>query len=70
MAPRILAWIDDHDGNYTASYVSQETLNLRLPARRQFPNREHARRWIMEEAQELSCVVKWLNFDEQGRAAE
>ena len=67
---RILAWIDDHDGNYTASYVSQETLNMRLPARRQFPSREHARRWIMEEAQELACQVKWLNFDEQDKAAD
>ena len=67
---RILAWIDDHDGTYTASYVSQETFDQRLPARRQFPSREHARRWIMEEAQELSCAVKWLNFDEGGRAAD
>ena len=67
---RILAWIDDHDGTWTASYVSQETINARLPARRQFPSREHARRWVLEEAQELMCEVKWLTFGEEGHAAD
>ena len=64
----LLAWIfeDERDATHIAMFVSAETVNIRAPARRCFTSREAAVRWIEEEAQELACPVKWLQFEERG----
>jgi hypothetical protein len=58
MERKLIAWITTGQHGLEAAFVAEGT--KREPARRIFPNVEHARQWIEHEAAVLQASVKWV----------